>query len=200
MQTHRFDPSRLKEFISCRNGANILEFALALPAFVFLLAGILEITMIMFVSILAEGGLREASRYGITGQVPAGVTREEQLVQIVQEHTHGLIDVTAQNVTFKVYGDYEYINAEEPYIDANDNGQYDDGEEFTDWNSNATWDSDTGEDGVGGAGDIVLYEVSFKWDFMTPLFSKFGGDDGALDLSASIAVRNEPYDAAGDAT
>ncbi len=200
MQTQALKPLWLRRFIACRRGASALEFALALPAFLFLLVGIIEISMIMFVSVLAEGGLREAARYGITGQDPNGMTREERLVQIVQEHTHGLVDVSTQNVTFKVYGDYTYISAEEPFVDANGNGEYDDGEDFTDWNGNDTWDPDTGEDGVGGAGDIVLYEISFQWEFFTPLFGVFGGDDGAIDLTASVAVRNEPYDPAGGAT
>ena len=200
MQTRHPKPLWLKGFYACRRGVSALEFALVAPAFILVLAGIIEIAMVMFVSVLAEGGIREAARYGITGQDPDGMTREERLVQIIQRHTHGLIAVSADNVTFKVYGDYTYIGSEEPYVDANGNAQYDDGEDFTDWNDNGQWDSDTGVDGSGGSGDIVLYEVLYTYEFMTPIFSVFGGEDGALDLTASVAVRNEPYDVSGDST
>ena len=200
MQTQDRKPLWLKRFYACRKGASALEFALAAPAFIFFVAGIIEIAMIMLVSVLAEGGIREAARFGITGQDPNGMTREERLVEIIQEHTHGLIDVSAENVSFKVYGDYTYIGAEEPYVDANANSQYDAGEDYTDWNDNGEWDSDTGEDGSGGSGDIVLYEVTYTYRFMTPLFSVFGGEDGALDLNATVAVRNEPYDVSGGAS
>lgn len=178
----------------------MVEFAFAAPVIVLLIAGILEVSLVLFVSVLAEGGLREASRYGITGQEPGGLTREEQLVQIVKDHTHDLIEVSPSNVKFIVYDSFEHIGAPEPYDDANSNGEYDDGEDFTDWNGSGSWDEDTGEEGVGMAGEIVLYKITYQWAFLTPLFQVFGGDDGKLDLTASIAVRNEPYDPNGDET
>ena len=189
-----------EKFLACKSGASALEFALAIPVFVLMMAGVIEISMIMFVSVLTEGGLREASRYGITGQAPAEGTLEEQLVSMVQEHTHGLVELSSDNVNFKVYADYTHINAVEPFEDDNDNGTWDPGESFTDWNDNGSWDEDTGTDGTGAAGDIVLYEIDYQWEFMTPLFKVFGGDDGKLDLNAAIAVRNEPWDPAGGAT
>ena len=189
-----------EKFLACKSGTSALEFALAIPVFVLMMAGVIEISMIMFVSVLAEGGLREASRYGITGQNPAEGTLEEQLVSMVQEHTHGLIELSSDNVNFKVYADYTHINAVEPFEDDNGNGTWDAGESFTDWNGNGSWDEDTGTDGTGAAGDIVLYEIDYQWEFMTPLFKVFGGDDGKLDLNAAIAVRNEPWDPSGGAT
>lgn len=190
-----FSPLR---FLKARGGASATEFALAVPVFVLLLAGMFEIAMLSFVGVLAEGGLREASRYGITGQAPDGLTREERLVQIVGEHTLGLITVSPQNVTFRVYEDFEHIGTPEPYEDNNPaNGQYDIGETYTDWNGNAEWDVDPGLTGVGQAGDIVLYKIEYQWEFMTKLFSVFGGDDGRIDLESTIAVRNEPYEISG---
>ena len=200
MQTQTVGPRWFRRFIACRSGGSALEFALVIPTFVVMLAGVIEISMVMFVSILAEGGLREASRFGITGQDPDGMTREERIVQIVQEHTHGLISVSSDNVTYKVYGDYDQIGSAEPFVDANGNGEYDAGESFTDWNGNGTWDTDSGTDGSGTAGDIVVYEVGYQWAFMTPLFKVFGDENGKLNMSASITVRNEPWDPAGGAT
>lgn len=190
-----------RRFRDCRRGSSALEFALAIPVFLLLLAGVVEISMVMFVSVLAEGGLREASRYGLTGQVPDGETIEERLVDIVKEHTHNLIEITPANVTFKIYQDYDQIGNPEPYTDDSPaNGAYDAGEAFTDWNGNGSWDADSGLEGTGAAGEIVLYKIQYQWAFLTPLFSVFGGDDGALDLSASIAIRNEPWDPSGGAT
>ena len=187
-----------RRFLKARSGASAMEFAIVAPVFVLLLAGMFEIAMVSFVGILAEGGLREASRYGITGQTPGTLTREERLVQIVEEHTHGLISVSPSNVTFTVYEDFEHIGTPEPYEDNNPaNGQYDPGESFTDWNDNAQWDVDPGVTGVGGAGDIVLYRIEYQWEFMTKIFSVFGGADGRLDMSTTIAVRNEPYEISG---
>ena len=200
MHTHMRLVNRLRALLACRRGASAIEAAFALPIFILLITGIAELSMVLFVSVLAEGGLREAARYGLTGQVPGATTREEQLVQIVKDHTHGLIEISPSNVTFRVYDEFGHIDAEEPFVDANGNGKFDDGEDFTDWNGNDSWDKDTGEAGSGAAGEIVFYEIEYQWSFLTPLFQVFGGDDGKLDLNASIAIRNEPYDADGDAT
>ena len=177
-----------------RSGASLIEFALALPVFVLGLVGLLELALVLSAQVLAEGGLREAARYGITGQIPGGTSREAQILQIVSDHTHGMIDVSGATVTTKIYGSFDQVEEEEPYTDDSPaNGQYDAGESFTDWNGNGSWDSDTGVPGAGTSGDIVLYKIEFQWSFLTPLFSKFGGDDGKLDLSAAITVQNEPF-------
>ncbi|MGF1608974.1 MAG: TadE/TadG family type IV pilus assembly protein [Kiloniellales bacterium] len=199
MRTTQFFRRRMGALFACRRGNSAIEFAFAAPVLLLGLIGIVEMSLVMFVSVLTEGGLREASRYGITGREPDGITREEQLVSIVKDHTLGLVEISPDNVTFKVYESFDHIGQEEPYDDANGNGQYDDGESFTDWNGNGVWDVDSGVLGVGGSGDIVVYEIAYQWAFLTPLFRVFG-DDGKLNLSATIAVRNEPYDAGGDDT
>jgi hypothetical protein len=201
MHTARYFRCRPKAFFACRRGNSAVEFAFAAPVLLLALAGIIEISLVMFVTVLAEGGLREASRYGITGQEPEGISREQQIVDIIVEHTHGLIEVSADNVTFRVYDSFEHIGQEEPYDDANGNGEYDEGETLLeDWNGNGVWDADSGEEGIGSSGEIVVYEVAYQWAFLTPLFKVFGGDDGKLDLTASMAVRNEPFDSSGDDT
>lgn len=181
-------------YLSDRRGASLIEFALALPVFILGVVGILELALVLSAQVLAEGGLREAARYGITGQIPGGSSREAQILQIVSNHTHGMIDVSGATVTTKTYDSFDQVEEEEPYDDDSPaNGQYDVGETFTDWNGNGTWDSDTGVAGPGASGEIVLYKIEFQWSFLTPLFSKFGGDDGKLDLSAAITVQNEPF-------
>ncbi|MGH6947813.1 MAG: TadE/TadG family type IV pilus assembly protein [Kiloniellales bacterium] len=187
---------KTRRFLKARDGSSVVEFAIALPVLCMVLFGIIEMAAMMFAVILAEGGLREASRYGVTGQVPAGLTREEQIVTIVQNHTHGLFDVSTANVSMKVYPSFNDIGEAEPLtLDVNGNGEYDeaDGDTFEDINGNGVWDKDMGVPGSGGPDDIVFYELEFQWDFLTPVFAVFGGPDGTVDMKATIAVRNEPY-------
>jgi Flp pilus assembly protein TadG len=84
---------RLRRSARCRRGTAVMEFALVAPVAVMSIIGLFELSMIMFVQSLMEGGLREASRFGITGYIPPGMTREERILQIVQETTIGLIDM-----------------------------------------------------------------------------------------------------------
>jgi Flp pilus assembly protein TadG len=158
------------------------------------ISGIIELSMVMFLQSLVEGGLREASRYGITGDVPVGVTREARITEIVQENLIGLIPMANVTITYKVYPSFGDVGKPEPFVDASPvNGKYDAGETYTDINGNGQWDADMGAAGLGNAGDIVLYTINADWPLITPMVAPLFGHDGKVTISASVAVRNEPY-------
>lgn len=186
--------SLIRRFAASRDGATALEFAFALPVVLMLIVGMLEVAMIMFVSTSVEGGLRQAARYGITGQTPATGTREQAIVDIIDNYTLGFVDLAASDVTFTTYDSFNDVGQPEPWTDANGNGQYDAGEAFDDLNGNLQWDADRGTAGVGAAGEVVLYKIDYDWSLLTPYVSNLLGDNGVLHMSASIAVRNEPFD------
>ncbi len=184
----------LARLASCREGATALEFAFALPVVLLLIIGMFEVAVIMFVNVSVEGALREAARFGITGEAPAGTTREQAIVDTVERYTFGFVDMDAAEISFKVYDSFNDVGQPEPWTDDNGNGVYDPGEDFEDLNGNDSWDADRGIAGVGASGDVVLYEIDYSWGLMTPYLSSLLGQNGILDMSASIAVRNEPYD------
>lgn len=183
--------------IECRRGAALIEFAFTMPIITLMITGIIEFGMILFVQNLMEGGLRDASRYGITGQEKAGSSRLEQIKDIVEDRTIGLVDMSKADFQVLVYSSFGAIGQSEEYDDANGNGSYDTGEDFTDLNGNGAWDEDIGEEGPGGSGDIVVYRLSYDWNLLTPLVKPFVGKDGLFPLQASVAVRNEPWDVSG---
>jgi len=142
-----------------------------------------------------EGGLRDASRYGITGATVTGATRMEQITSIVADRTIGLVDLNTANVKVLVYPNFGSVGAGEDFVDGNGNGQYDAGETYTDGNANGQWDSDVGVAGAGDAGDIVVYRIEYNWPLLTPMGAALIGDaNGTIPLRASVAVRNEPWD------
>ena len=189
----RFNPFR--RLAACRKGLTAVEFALAAPLVFMTVAGIFELAMVMFVSTLSEGALREASRFSITGFIPPGKTREERILEILGEHTIGLVDMDAAAIDYKVYPTFDDIGKPEPFTDnAPANGTYDAGEAYQDINGNGQWDSDMGAAGLGGPGDIVLYTIEYDWEMMTPLVAPFMGTGGKLRLKSSVAVKNEPFD------
>jgi hypothetical protein len=174
------------------SGKAIVEFALIAPIFLGMVLSILEFSGIMFVQTLLEGGAREASRYGITGQQPDGVSRDAMILQIVGENSFGIIDMDDLEMETLVYDSFSAVGQPEPFIDENDNDAYDDGEVYTDSNGNGSWDDDMGAAGLGGPGDVVVYRMSYDWPIMIPLFQPFFGDH--VTLEANIAVRNEPFE------
>ena len=183
--------NKIKELTRRDEGSTMVEFALIAPLLATILIAIVEFGTIMFSSILMESGLRDASRFGITGREVAGMTRLENIVQVISDRTIGLIDMDAASIDIMVYPSFSQAGSGEDYVDGNANGSYDVGETFTDSNASGTWDSDIGVAGAGGAGDIVLYRISYDWPILTPFASTFIGTDGAFQLRASIAVRNE---------
>jgi hypothetical protein len=173
-------------------GKASVEFAPVAPIFLGITLSILEFSGIMFVQTLLEGGARKASRYGLTGQQPEGVSRDAMILQIVSENSFGIIDVNDLEMTTLVYENFSEVGQPEPFTDENGNDAYDEGEPYIDVNGNGSWDDDMGAAGLGGPGDVVVYRMSYDWPIMIPLFQPFFGDH--VTLEANIAVRNEPFE------
>jgi len=190
--------SGLRRFARAQSGAAAIEFALALPPLILLIIGMFEVAVTMFVSTSVENGLREASRYGITGDTPAGISRQDQILAIIEANTFGMLDPATTSITFMKYASFQDVGQPEPFVDTPapsplHNGKYDAGENFTDLNGNGKWDADRGIAGVGASGEVVRYKVDYQWRLMTPLLSDMLGDNGVFHMSASVVVRNEPY-------
>ncbi|MEQ8194878.1 MAG: pilus assembly protein, partial [Rhodospirillales bacterium] len=97
----------LKRLCRDTRGTPAIEFAFAAPVMFLMLIATLEIGMVLFVTTLMEGALRDASRYGITGAAGAGgVSRTEQIIAIVGNRTIGLVDLNEANIELLVYPDF----------------------------------------------------------------------------------------------
>ncbi len=186
-----------------------MEFAIIAPVLFLITFGIVEIGLMMATLTTIEGGLKQASRYGITGQTPSDATRQEKIRAILEQHTIGLVDFSEATFTVKTYPSFSGVGQPEPFVDSAPgdpddpnpchNDRYDDPstgcfETFTDLDADGTWDEDIGEDGAGMGGEVVSYTVDIPWRIMTPVFDRlFGeGEDRVLPLHATIVVRNEP--------
>lgn len=181
----------LRDLRDNKSGMSFVEFAFVAPVLITIIVGIIEISMIMFVSALVEGGVREAARFGLTGSTPPGMSREEFMIQRIQDITMGLVQVDDTNVTISVYPSFGDIGQPEPFTDQNANTTYDTGEPYTDINGNHVWDDDMGAAGAGGPGEVVLYRIDYEWPMMFGLLADTLGT--SMEMSTSMAVRNEPY-------
>lgn len=183
-----------KRFRRAERGAAAVEWAFIGPVLVLLLLIFIELCLMMFTHQMVEGGVRDASRWGITGQTDGGgLTREQYVAKVIKENTMGLIDDSDITVTTKVYPTFSDVGKGEPFTDANGNGKYDPGESFTDINTNGVWDSDQGATGAGGGGDIVQYKVEYKWTVFSPILQPFAGPGGKFTFETSVVVKNEPF-------
>lgn len=183
-----------RRFRRSQRGAAAVEWAFVGPVLVLLLLIFIELCLMMFAHQMVEGGVRDASRWGITGQSDgSGLTREQYIAKVIKENTMGLIDDKDVTVSTKVYPSFSDVGTGEPFNDANGNGKYDAGESFTDTNGNGVWDKDQGADGAGNGGDIVQYKVEYKWSVFSPMLQPFADDKGQFSFETSIVVKNEPF-------
>lgn len=174
-------------------GVTAVEFAFIAPIFLLTVLGIMEVSMIAFATSLLEGGLREAARFGITGLAANNGSREQRIVEIINEHGAGIVTVSPVDVTTRTYANFTDIGDPEPYVDTNGDGSYSPGEPFTDVNCSGAWEEDMGQSGAGDGGDVVIYEVLYEHRLMTGVLLPIFGQGGKFPISASVAVRNEPF-------
>ena len=215
--------ARLRRFARQSEGATIIEFALVFPIVLMITFGIMEIGLCMASLVTLEGGLKEASRYGITSQstappnmslVPTAfkVGNDNRLMTIgyiLNVNTLDLIDLNTATINTAVYSSFSAVKDGEPFTDLNGNGVYDGpgspgvpaaGEPYSDMNCNGSRDgAGASSNGVGAAGNIVVYTVNYNWKILTPIIGQWLGKPDPqnagrymIPMGASIVVKNEP--------
>lgn len=191
----------LARFWSANEGVTAMEFAFVAPVLILFMMGTIEAAMMMFVQNILESATFNASRLGKTGYATPGATREETIIQMIEDRAAGLLDPALIEIDAMAYGGgFGDVNQPEPYTDSNGNGVKDAGEPYIDSNGNGAWDADMGMAGLGTAGDVVVYTVRYPWTLITPMAGAFFGDDDLgedeepiITLTARAVVRNEPY-------
>jgi Flp pilus assembly protein TadG len=176
------------------DGATAVEFALISPVVVLLVMGIIEMSLMMLAQNLMESATFAASRTGKTGYVAGGTTREDTILQALNNIAGSVLDTNRIIITSASYDEFGDIGEPEPFVDANANGVRDEGENYTDVNGNSQYDSDMGASGAGDSGEVVVYTVTYPWHIATPIVNSVLGDEnGDINLVARTVVRNEPF-------
>lgn len=179
--------------LKAQEGVAAVEFALIAPVALLLIMGIIETSLVMFAQNVLESATFAAARTGKTGFVETDATREATIRSVLEDRGGVVFDTSLIDITSLTYARFDQIGDPEPYIDANNNQMRDDGENFTDVNGNGLYDTDMGADGVGNAGEIVVYTVSYPWNIFTPMVQDFLAEDGVITLSSRMVIQNEPF-------
>ncbi len=137
----KFFPGKFRRFARESGGATIIEFALIFPIVLMMTFATMEISLCMASLVTLEGGLKEASRYGITSQTQEDLTtdqlklvptkfkvannpRLQMIGLILNQNTLNLIDLDTAFPTYKTYSSFSVIKNGEPYTDLDNNGAY----------------------------------------------------------------------------
>ncbi len=176
-------------------GIAMVEFALTAPVFLLILMGVFDYCWQMYAQQVLQGAVSKAGRDS-TLQVNA--TDQSALDDAVEAQVLKVFKHARVEFSRRAYDRFDQVGVEERYTDANDNGSYDDGECFDDFNKNGRWDADRGADGNGGADDVVLYTASMEFDRVLPVW-KMLGQPQSTTLSSSTVLRNQPFATGSDA-
>ena len=106
-----------------------------------------------------------------------------------------LISAKSASVTLEKLSHFEFsdIGEAEEFTDDNEDGLCNNNEVYADANGNGQWDTNRGEQGIGGARDAVLYTAVVEYDRLFPMY-ELAGMPQKVTLRASTVLRNQPND------
>ncbi|MFL1463808.1 TadE/TadG family type IV pilus assembly protein [Roseococcus sp. DSY-14] len=147
-----------------RRGATLVEHALVLPLFLFLLLTVIEGAWQAATAFAVEHGARRAARWVTLGSAPpAGSTAQQHVARVVLESAGLRLDPSRLGVSAVAYGGHAAMAA----------GQ-------------------GGRAGFGGPNDLVVLRVTYDSPLVTPLL-RAGAPRPILPLRTQVVVQNEPY-------
>lgn len=78
---------RLARRLRDTEGANLLEAAIITPLLLLMTFAIVDFSAMLYVHLALQNGVAQASRYAVTGNARAGMTREESIKAVMREAT-----------------------------------------------------------------------------------------------------------------
>ncbi|WP_395622113.1 TadE/TadG family type IV pilus assembly protein [Sphingomonas daechungensis] len=178
----RFDAYSLKY---CERGAALVEFAMLLPVLCLLIIGTLEVGYRIYAVSVSNGAIRAAARMASTGQY-TGTQIDAEVVKQIRSFRK---DATV-SIVKKSYSDFTGVGLPEPVTSGSiASGTYC----FDDINNNGTWDADRGKNGLGGAEDVIYYEVTATYPTLFKFSEKMLKFSPTTKIVENTIVSNEPY-------
>ncbi len=171
------------------NGSYAIEFALIMPTFLMLVMGTFDLGMQMYAKQTLAGVVAQAAR---DSTLESNVSDTSAVDDRVRERMGVVARYGTLAFTRTSYTDYNSVGRPENFTDSNGNGVRNPGECYEDVNGNSQWDADRGSSGSGGASDVVVYQATFTFPRLFPLW-KMLGQDANKSIVVASSVRNQPY-------
>lgn len=161
-----------------RSGVTAIEFALVALPFFTLALGIIEIGLAHFANRMVDNAVVEAARLIRTGQAHSGsITAEGFKTQICSHMPTFMCDEGRITVEVDSIDDFADAQSTDSLYDEDGNLR-----------------DDTGYD-IGGASEIVVVNVIYKWPMVSSVLKFDNGDHGyERHLTSTMVFRNEPWE------
>ena len=185
-------------------GATLLEFAFVAPVLLLFLIGGVELGYKAYIRSVTNGVLERAARMATAGQLNDGeidnFIRDQLTVVASGNDTSTAVQITKLN-----YYNFSNVGAGEKITgDTTPMGVYNSTDCYEDRNNNGAFDATSGgASGVGGADDIVFYEVTVTVPRLLPFEGVMSMFNPSIDynnnnanteiVSARTIIRNQPF-------
>ena len=185
----------LRRLYADHSGATLIEFAIVAPVLLLMIMGLFDMAHMQYSRSVLHGAMQKAGR-DLTLE-----NANSQQVNIDQRVRDQIRTVMPPDATIELekMSFFEFADVSEPeeFTDQNNDGICNNNEPYIDANENGDWDEDRGRDGIGGARDVVLYTATVTYPRLFPMYS-MAGLSNTVTLEASTVLRNQPFDEQND--
>ncbi|WP_428673047.1 TadE/TadG family type IV pilus assembly protein [Roseibium sp.] len=169
---------RLRSLLKDRSGVTAIEFSMIAIPFFILAFGIIEVGLAHFANRMVDNAVISASRLIRTGQAKDGtLTSDDFRTQICNFMPDFLCNKDRITVEVQSVGTFAEAGSTKDLYDKD--GKIREDLKFA----------------TGGAGDIVVVNVIYKWPMITAVLNLDKGDRGKeRHLTSTMVFRNEPWE------
>lgn len=179
-----------------QRGAALIEFAFVAPVFIVMVMAALDLGYRVYLQSVITGTVEAVARQSAVG----GMTTAQVDTEIVR-NVKLILPQSARNsssaiqITKKSYDNFSAVgNPEKITSDTVPVGSYNAGDCYEDANRNNTYDASGGSTGIGGAEDVIYYQVDVTFPRLFPMAGLLGWNT-QQSSSVKTIVRNQPYGA-----
>jgi Flp pilus assembly protein TadG len=182
-----------------KKGITVVEFALISPVLMFLVCGTMELCYDLYQRSVIQGVIQRAARKASVGGLSSGAV-DTYIKSRVKPVLPGASRENENTITIvkKSYYNFSNVNKKEKLTkDINNNDIYDSTTDcYEDANRNGNYDTSatSGSNGLGGADDIVYYEVTATTPRLFPVVSVMGFSSN-IAITTKTVIRNQPFSA-----
>ncbi|MEE9434044.1 MAG: TadE family protein [Sphingorhabdus sp.] len=175
------------------SGVSVVEFGMIAPALILMIIGAMDVGHTLYMRTVINGALQDAGRSSsLEGSaVTSEQSRIDNNIKRIIRKLAPNAGVTVNRRYYKTFSDAALAEAES-WTDDNDNNTCDNNEPYVDENNNEAWDADGGNNGQGGARDIVIITATVNYERLFPMAGLLGLSDDVSFTSDSI-LANQPY-------
>ncbi len=172
-----------------RKGAALIEFALVAPPMCLFIMAVGDLGYQSYLNAVTKGVLDRAARSASVGTLTSSQvdTYIESEMQSINTKNGTSSTVKKSYYQFSRIGKPEKITTDKAPL-----GSYNAGDCFEDANGNGVYDTNVGNSGLGGADDIVYYQVTVSMPRLFPMAKMLGWSE-TQSSTAPAVIRNQPW-------